>query len=359
MLTSAPIRLTCALCAIRAGVGGGFTAADVDFDRFTSPLSTREVQWYPGHIARAEKMLQAQVSSVDVVVELRDARIPGSTAHPRLREWIGNRRRVLVINKRDCISEEDLGMWNTHFRQSLGEEPIWTNAVSGQGVNKLQREILKAAETLDAKRARRGLKPRPVRAAVVGFPNIGKSALINRLLKRRVAASAPRPGVTRQLQWIRVGDRIDLLDSPGILPSKLGDQMAARRLAICDAIGEAAYSDAAMAAELVDIIGAVSRTGLLVDATGKDRKRTRLGTPLDALTSRFGAAAEEAVALSRSRDGYEAAGEGDDLGLNGELFVHALADRVFAGNLDQAGMRLLKEFRTGKLGNWALEVPSS
>eukprot|EP00793_Prasinoderma_coloniale_P003094 PRCOL_00006561-RA len=298
-------------------------------------------------------MLRAQVQSVDVVVELRDARVPGSTAHPQLREWIGDRKRVLVVNRRDAVSDDDLAMWNKHFEQQ-GERAIWTNAVSGQGVNKLTREILSAAGALDERRARRGLKPRPVRAAVVGFPNIGKSALINRLLKRRVAASAPRPGVTRQLQWIRVGERIDLLDSPGILPNRLTDQVAARRLAICDAIGEAAYSDAAMAAELVDVICAVSKTGLEVDATSKGGGRVALGTPLEALVGRFGAAAEDAAIAAGVADGLG----GDETTINGELFVQALAERVFAGNLEQAGMRLLKDFRQGKLGNWALEVPA-
>ncbi|GFR45836.1 hypothetical protein Agub_g7201, partial [Astrephomene gubernaculifera] len=219
-------------------------------DMSDASLQVRMVQWYPGHIARAERQLKEQLSMVDVVLEVRDARIPVSTHHPQVSTWVGAKPRLLLFNRADQVSPADLAAWRQHFAQR-GQRVWWTDGRNGEGVKAVKKELLKVASELNARRARRGLQPRPVRAVVIGFPNIGKSALINRLVGRRAVESAPKPGVTRALRWVRVDPQLDLLDAPGVIPASMRDQLAAQRLAMCNDIGEAAYLAAAVAAALV------------------------------------------------------------------------------------------------------------
>ena len=183
-----------------------------------SMQAVRMVQWYPGHIAKAEQELKDQLKAVDMVLEVRDGRIPMSTRHPQIPAWIGKKPRVIILNRRDMITDAEAAEWTAFFKER-GQHVMWTNANKGDGVGQVIKAALRVSEKMNEKRNSRGLKPRPVRAVVVGFPNVGKSALINRLLGRRVADSAPRPGVTRVLRWMRIGGDLDLLDAPGIIPN--------------------------------------------------------------------------------------------------------------------------------------------
>jgi ribosome biogenesis GTPase A len=137
-----------------------------------------------------------------------------STLHPEVPSWIGNKPQVIVVNRSDMVSPSDMKVWQS-FLARLNAPVIWTCGKSGQGCPKVVKEALKLSEGINSKRHKRGLQPRAVRAAVVGFPNVGKSALINRFLGRRTCASAPKPGVTRSLRWVRVDNDLELLDSPG------------------------------------------------------------------------------------------------------------------------------------------------
>jgi ribosome biogenesis GTPase A len=184
------------------------------------------IQWYPGHIAKAEKALKEQLKRVDVVIEVRDARIPLASCHPKMAQWIEGRSHLLVLNRVDLISAEAKIAWQDWFNAQK-QTPIFTNAQAGKGVKGLLKATAAAGAHVNQRRQKRGMLPRPVRAVVIGFPNVGKSALINRLLKKRAVESANRPGVTRQLRWIRISDQIELLDTPGILPPLLDDQDAA------------------------------------------------------------------------------------------------------------------------------------
>ncbi|WP_338038737.1 ribosome biogenesis GTPase YlqF [Neosynechococcus sphagnicola] len=217
-------------------------------------MSTPPIQWYPGHIAKAEKALQAQLKWVDVVIEVRDARIPLATHHPQMPQWIGNRGRVLVLNRVDMIPLTMQQAWAAWFR-AQGDLAYFTDAQHGKGVSSITQAAQQVGNQVNQRRRDRGMLPRPVRAVVLGFPNVGKSALINRLLGKRVVESARRPGVTRQLRWVRISDQIELLDAPGVLPSRLADQEAAFKLAICDDIGEAAYDHQRVASTLIDLLG--------------------------------------------------------------------------------------------------------
>ena len=147
------------------------------------------IQWYPGHIAKAEKNLKEQLKRVDVVLEVRDARIPLSTHHPQVKEWIGNKSRVLVINRLDMILPQVKSIWSEWLKKQ-GEVPYFANAQQGQGITAIAKATQIAGTELNERRKQRGMLPRPVRAVVIGFPNVGKSALINRLLGKRVVESA-------------------------------------------------------------------------------------------------------------------------------------------------------------------------
>src|SRR5919202_309841 len=211
------------------------------------------IQWYPGHIAKAERELKEQLKRVDVVLEVRDARIPLSTHHPQIPQWVGSKARVLVINRLDMITPAVRQLWTSWFQQQ-GETPYFTNAQQGKGIREVTQAAQEAGVQMNQRRRDRGMQPRPVRAVAIGFPNVGKSALINRLLGRRVVESARRPGVTRQLRWVRISNEIELLDAPGIIPWKLENQDSALKLAICDDIGEASYDNQRVAAALVDLL---------------------------------------------------------------------------------------------------------
>jgi ribosome biogenesis GTPase A len=287
-------------------------------------MSSPEIQWYPGHIAKAEKALVEQLSRVDVVLEVRDARIPLATRHPRVDQWVGDKGRVLVLNRVDMISDAAKAAWEEWFRQQ-GEVPLFTNAQQGQGVKAIAKAAQSAGNAVNQRRLVRGMKPRPIRAVVIGFPNVGKSALINRLLNRKVVASARRAGVTRQLRWIRLSGDLDLLDAPGVIPSRLDNQDAALKLAICDDIGEAAYDTQRTAAAFLDLLKKLEQT------QSQDTYQPTL---------------QERYGLDLSQH-------------TGEDFIAQLAAQKFQDDSERTAKRILNDFRTGLLGKWVLEWPLS
>jgi ribosome biogenesis GTPase A len=278
-------------------------------------MSSPSIQWYPGHIAKAEKALREQLKLVDVVLEVRDARIPLSTEHPQVQQWIAHKETVLVLNRLDMIPEQARRQWTTWFR-SHGAEPYFTDAQHGKGIEAVIKAAQVAGTQMNQRRRDRGMLPRPVRAVVIGFPNVGKSALINRLLNRRVVESARRAGVTRQLRWVRISDQIELLDAPGVLPSRLNNQDAAFKLAICDDIGEAAYDNQRVAATLIDLLKEIRSEVVL---------QTRYALDPNQLT--------------------------------GEGYLHRLADQRYQGDRERTACQVLNDFRKGILGAIALEHP--
>ena len=256
---------------------------------------------------------------------MRDARIPLSTGHPSVPEWIGSKLRLVVLNQMDKVSEPERSRWASYFHRAANTRVVFTNARLGDGVARLTKLALSVSEGINARRALKGLRPRPVRAAVVGFPNVGKSALINRLLGRAQCASAQRPGVTRHLQWVTLGaeGHLMLLDAPGVLPMRLGDQGAAVRLAICNDIGEASYTTSLVAAQFVEQLRATP------PAAGGPRHRL--------------AALEERFRVSPA-------------GLSGQQYVLAVAERHCTGDVERAGRRILKDYQEGKLGAFGLDT---
>ncbi|BAZ50218.1 ribosome biogenesis GTP-binding protein YlqF [Nostoc sp. NIES-4103] len=280
------------------------------------------IQWYPGHIAKAEKNLKEQLSRVDVVLEVRDARIPLATHHPQMSEWVGSKTRILVLNRVDMITPQVRSLWVDYFKAHK-EVPYFTNAQQGQGVVAISKAAQAAGVELNQRRRDRGMLPRPVRAVVIGFPNVGKSALINRLLGRRVVESAARPGVTRSLRWVRISEQLELLDAPGVIPAKLENQDAALKLAICDDIGQASYDNQLVASAFVDLLNELQ-------ATAPDL------LPQLPLQTRY---------------------ELDSTDYTGESYLHALAEHRYKGDVERAARQLLTDFRKGLLGTIPLELP--
>jgi len=279
------------------------------------------VQWYPGHIARAERMMKQSLKLVDVVIEVRDARIPLATRHPQLPEWVGTKEHVVVMNREDMISPAEKRRWRRWF-VSQGENVIYTDARLGTGILKVARAALMCSNKINNKRAKRGLKSRSVRCAVVGFPNVGKSALINRLVGKKKCKSAATPGITRQLSWVRVADGLDLMDSPGVLPPRLDDQAAAARLAMCNDIGEAAYTPSLVA------------TAMLL------RFQYLQGYEADFMRTKM-----------VERYGY------DIIDTTPEEMMEQMANEMYKGDKEAAGTRILRDYRMGYLGMCALENP--
>ena len=225
-------------------------------------------------------------------------------------------------------------------------------------MKQLQQAAIRAGAALNARRAGRGMKARPVRALMLGFPNVGKSALINRLVRQKVVESARKAGVTRSLRWVRLGQDLDLLDAPGVLPPRLDDQQAALRLALCDDIGQAAYDTEAVALaflRLLEGLAPIPAAGVAPEVLEK-----RYGVPLGwrpsggdlvEATPRPGQSPLERTA--ESPGGID----GATLLVDGETWLAAAAARHTSGDALRMAQRLLDDFRRQLLGAIALELP--
>ncbi len=284
-----------------------------------------KIQWYPGHIAKAERKLSEIIKRVDLVIEVRDARIPLSTSHTHLNNWIQGKKHLLVINKADMISPKAKESWHKWFINRK-EFPIWCNSKKGEGIKELCKASIALRESIDSRRISRGMKIRPIRALTLGFPNVGKSALINRIANRRVVQSARKAGVTRALHWIRLDNGIDLLDAPGIIPPDLEDQKSALNLAICDDIGEAAYDLVSVAEEFIKILHKLHNNPI-----------SSISTKM--ITNRYGVDIKEAF-------------KEPDKWLKLTASLHTSHDKK------RMAYRLLEDFRTQMLGEICLEAPN-
>ena len=211
------------------------------------------LQWYPGHMRKAERLVKENLKLVDVVVELLDARIPLSSANPVLREIVGDKPRVIVLNKADLADEAATRAWVKYFaEQELIAVPV--DAVKGRGIKELVQMIAKCAKPKTDKLVQHGAKARAARCMILGIPNVGKSSLINRLSGGSKTKVENRPGVTRAKQWIRLGAQLELLDMPGILWPKFEDQQAALHLAFTGAINDNVYDVASVVLLLLDTL---------------------------------------------------------------------------------------------------------
>lgn len=194
-----------------------------------------QIQWFPGHMTKAKREMEQYVKVVDMIIELRDARIPLSSENPLLREITASKPRLIVLTKIDKAEPLETEKWIRYFKSQnmpcIGLDlmkPLPMGLIVDQA-----KDILKAKRERDA---RRGIRPRPMRAMIIGIPNVGKSTLINRFVKRKATITGDRPGVTKAAQWIKVNQDFELLDTPGVLWPRFDDELTAKRLAVTGAI---------------------------------------------------------------------------------------------------------------------------
>ncbi len=209
-----------------------------------------QIQWFPGHMTKTRRQIQETIRQVDVVIELLDARIPLSSRNPDIDWLVGQKPRVIAMNKTDLADEAVNRQWEAWFR-AQGMEVVYTNSLSGAGVKEIHRQLKALPATKLASAVRRGRLSRPIRTMVVGIPNVGKSAFINRIAGKAIAATGDKPGVTRAQQWVRIHPEIQLLDTPGILWPKFEDQETGLLLAFTGAIRDDIMDTAELAAKLM------------------------------------------------------------------------------------------------------------
>ncbi|MFZ0446847.1 MAG: ribosome biogenesis GTPase YlqF [Bacillus sp. (in: firmicutes)] len=196
------------------------------------------IQWFPGHMAKARRQVTEKLKLIDIIFELVDARLPLSSRNPMIDEIIQHKPRLVLLNKADMADKQVTKEW-IHYFQEKNITALAINSHTGTGM----KEIVTAAQGILAEKFERykarGAKPGAIRAMIVGIPNVGKSTLINRLVKKNIAKTGNTPGVTKAQQWIKVGKELELLDTPGILWPKFEDQEVGQKLALTGAIKDA------------------------------------------------------------------------------------------------------------------------
>ena len=195
------------------------------------------INWYPGHMAKTKREIKEKLDLIDVVFEVIDARIPHSSKNKEINELIKNKPRILIMSKLDLCDYDETKKWINYYEQN-GYKVIPLDLINNPNLNLIYNETNKLQNELDAKRREKGLKERRIRVLILGIPNVGKSTLINRLVGRKATDVGNKPGITKQLQWIRINNNLELLDTPGILWPKLDSNEVALNLAATTAIKE-------------------------------------------------------------------------------------------------------------------------
>lgn len=279
------------------------------------------LQWYPGHMTKAKRQMQEDIKLIDLIIELVDARIPLSSRNPDIDELGKNKSRLILLNKSDLADERYNEKWTSYF-QEKGFHVLKVNSRSGSGLKKIQGVIQEACREKIERDRRRGIKNRPIRAMVVGIPNVGKSTFINSYAGKACTKTGNKPGVTKGKQWIRLNKNLELLDTPGILWPKFEDQEVGKRLAFIGSIKDEILNLEELSLELLVFLRE-NYPGILKQRFGIEEE----GTPLSLL---------EGIAENRK------------CLLRGQELDYAKA----------AGI-LMDEFRNGKLGRITLEYPES
>ena len=211
------------------------------------------IHWYPGHIAKAQRELREKLNLIDVIIEVIDARLPYSSKYAQVEKLTKGKPRLIIFNKSDLTDKHELEKWENHYREIYSQPVISTNSNTNNIKDIINQTILLASEMLEKRKAK-GLLPRAIRTVVIGMPNVGKSTIINRLTKSSKAKTGQKAGVTRNQQWVRINDKLELLDTPGIIPPIQSDAEINLKLATIGSIGENSYDDEFVACELLKIL---------------------------------------------------------------------------------------------------------
>ena len=212
------------------------------------------IHWYPGHIAKAEKQLKAQLSLVDAVIEVIDARLPLSSSYDNITGLLGDKPRLILLNKADLTDPNELNKFIKILEEKTGFPVLKSDAKNCKDLNIVVKKIVELSEPRIQAIMAKGLLRRPARVMVVGMPNVGKSSIINKLTRSSKTKIGAKAGVTRQQQWVRINPQLDLLDTPGIIPMKQEDQIRAKKLAFVNSVSENAYSNEIVAKELLAML---------------------------------------------------------------------------------------------------------
>ncbi len=223
------------------------------------------IHWYPGHIAKAERQLKEKLNLVDVVIEVRDSRIPLSSSYQNIEKLLGDKPRLLLLNKADLVDKDELSAWVKYLKEDTGCKVIVGEAKGNNDLNSVVKTAVELSEPKIQTLIAKGLLRRPARAMVVGMPNVGKSSVINKLTKSSKTKIGAKAGVTRQQQWVRINPKLDLLDTPGIIPTKQDDQLQATKLAFVSSVSENAYSPEPVAKALLEMLSEGKRADFIKD----------------------------------------------------------------------------------------------
>lgn len=225
-------------------------------------MQNSTLQWFPGHMKKAERLIRENLSLVDIVFELLDARIPLSSQNPMLREILGDKKRLIVLGKADLAPKNLLDAWLKKFREE-NFYAVAVDAVKGTGIKNLIALAKSLAEEKTHKLTKHGAKPRSARVMIVGIPNVGKSSLINRLAGMNHTKIENKPGVTRAKQWIKIADGLDLLDMPGILYPKFDDEEIALKLSWTYAVSDEIHDLEPVVCKLLETLAEKFPAGLI------------------------------------------------------------------------------------------------
>ena len=279
------------------------------------------IQWYPGHMTKAKRMMAENIALVDIIIELLDARIPHSSKNPDIERLAKDKPRIVVLNKSDISDPVANDAWLAHFRAD-DLAAICVDSTSGKGLAQITEEASRIMQPKRERQQARGRTFAPIRAMIAGIPNVGKSTLINKLVGKPAAKTADRPGVTRSKQWVRIVKDFELLDTPGLLWPKFDDPMVGRRLAFTGAINDKIFDITELALMLIEI--------LCQQAPMAIPTRYKIGVTEDDTSL----AILENIAEAR---GFRLKGAALDV--------------------DRAAITLIDEFRAARLGKITLEFP--
>lgn len=291
------------------------------------------INWYPGHMAKTKKQIIEDLKLIDVVIEILDARIPKSSQNKDLQEWIKNKKKIVILNKSDLAEEKANKEWIEYY-QKKGIPAVLTDANTGVGIEKVVKEIEKSAKEKEENFKQKGRTGKAIRVMVVGIPNVGKSSFINRITKKTSALVGNKPGVTKQKQWVKIKENIELLDTPGMLWPKLEPEETALHLAYIGTIKEDNLEKLEIAYYLLKYLLEEKRQNLIKRYQLTEQEIEEILTCKDRPENEN--ILEILHSIGRKRGAIVAGGRVDE---------------------EKVANLLLQEFRSGKLGKITLERP--
>ncbi len=214
-------------------------------------LPSTSINWYPGHMAKTKREIKENLQLIDVVYELLDARIPYSSKNKDIDELIKNKPKILIMTKTDLCDLEITKKWQQYY-ENMGYKVILTDLINNKNIKQIIEVTSSLSDNMNKKRLSLGMKPRKTRVLILGVPNVGKSTLINRLVGKKAAPTGDKPGITKKLNWIRINDKLELLDTPGILEPKLENKEVALNLAALTSIKEEILDLEQVALHIID-----------------------------------------------------------------------------------------------------------